>query len=101
MEIERLEVVPYALRFREPYVTARGRLGRRELVLVRVHAGGLVGLGETAALSLRGGETLGAIVEELEALEAAAVSPVARAAVEIALLDLAGKAAGEPAWRVL
>jgi L-alanine-DL-glutamate epimerase-like enolase superfamily enzyme len=101
MEIERLEVVPYALPFREPYVTARGRLERRELVLVRVHAGGLVGLGETAALSLRGGDTLGAIVEELEALETAAVSRVARAAVEIALLDLSGKAAGEPAWRVL
>jgi L-Ala-D/L-Glu epimerase len=101
MEIERLEVVPYALPFREPYVTARGRLERRELVLVRVHAGGIVGLGETAALSLRGGETLGAIVEELETLETAAVSRVTRAAVEIALLDLAGKAAGEPAWRLL
>ena len=29
--IEALEVVPYALPFREPYVTARGRLERREL----------------------------------------------------------------------
>ena len=27
--IERLELVPYALPFREPYVTARGRLDRR------------------------------------------------------------------------
>ena len=35
MKIERLEVVPYALPFREPYVTARGRLERREMVLVR------------------------------------------------------------------
>ena len=45
MCVERLEVVPYALPFKEPYVTARGRLDRRELVLVRLYADGLVGLG--------------------------------------------------------
>ena len=55
-----LEVVPYALPFREPYVTARGRLERRELLLVRLHADGLVGLGEAAPLALRGGTHPGA-----------------------------------------
>ena len=40
VKIERLEIVPYALRFREPYVTARGRLERRELLLVRLHSDG-------------------------------------------------------------
>jgi L-Ala-D/L-Glu epimerase len=106
VELERLEVVPYALPFEEPYLTARGRLERRELVLVRVYSGGLVGLGETAALSLRGGQPVAGIVEELGRLELgtgipASVSNEARAAVEIALLDLAGKAAGQPAWRML
>jgi len=101
VKLERLEVVPYALPFREPYVTARGRLARRELVLVRAHSGGLVGLGETAPLSLRGGEPLAAIVADLEQNGADAVSLPARAAIEIALLDLAGQAAGQPAWRVL
>lgn len=109
MIVERLEVVPYALPFAQPYVTARGRLERRELVLVRVHSGGHVGLGETAALSLRGGEGLAMIVEDLRGIRppadgaeiATGASREARAAIEIALLDLAGKIAGEPAWKML
>jgi L-alanine-DL-glutamate epimerase-like enolase superfamily enzyme len=110
MVSERLEVVPYALPFKEPYVTARGRLDRRELVLVRLHHDGLVGLGETAALSLRGGDALAKIVEDLLGFRVLpgggtesppGVSAAARAAVEIARLDLAGKMAGDPAWRVL
>jgi L-Ala-D/L-Glu epimerase / N-acetyl-D-glutamate racemase len=121
VRIERFEIVPYALEFEQPYVTARGHLERRELVLVRVHAEGLVGLGETAALVLRGGDPLARIVADLERcsqlLERTDLEPrrwadpmarlrpgvatPATAAVEIALLDLAGKAAGEPAWRVL
>ena len=36
MRIASLEVIPYALPFREPYVTARGRLERREMVLLRL-----------------------------------------------------------------
>lgn len=98
----RLEVVPYALPFREPYVTARGRLKRRELVLVKLHSDGLVGLGETTALSLRGGEAVPRIVEELRSFQAGDdLSFEARAALAIAQLDRAGKAAGEPAWRTL
>ena len=31
-----IEVVPYWLPFKEPYVTARGRLTRREMVLLRI-----------------------------------------------------------------
>jgi L-alanine-DL-glutamate epimerase-like enolase superfamily enzyme len=110
MQIERLEVVPYALPFREPYVTSRGRLEERTLVLLRLFADGLVGLGETTALSLRGGEALAKIVEDLRGIRAVpggdlenppGISAQALAAVEIALLDLAGKIAGEPAWRIL
>ena len=41
------EAIPYALPFREPYVTARGVLERREMVLLRLRdEDGLVGLGE-------------------------------------------------------
>ena len=58
MRIERLEVVPYALDFRAPYVTARGRLERRELLLLRLHADGVIGIGEAAPLALRGGASL-------------------------------------------
>jgi o-succinylbenzoate synthase len=108
--VERLEVVPYALPFKEPYVTARGRLERRELVLVRLHADGLVGLGETTALSLRGGDALARIVEELRSIgrslaggidSTSGFSLQTLAAVEMARLDLAGKTVGEPAWRTL
>jgi o-succinylbenzoate synthase len=97
-----VEVVPYALPFREPYVTARGTLVRREMVLLRVRAeDGRVGLGEAVPLSLRGGATLAIVLRELEALAdlpgpgesslRAAVgllSAPARCAVSTALADL-------------
>jgi L-alanine-DL-glutamate epimerase-like enolase superfamily enzyme len=99
MQVDAVEVIPYALPFREPYVTATGRLERRELLLVRLHAGGLVGLGEAAPLALRGGATLPEIAAELEA--GRAVSPPARLALEIAQWDLRGKAAGVPVHELL
>ena len=110
MRIASVEVVPYALPFREPYVTARGSLTRREMVLLRLRsADGLEGLGEAVPLSLRGGAPLAQVVAELEALAAldeldeaglragaAELSPPARCAALTALLDLRGKrAAGE------
>jgi o-succinylbenzoate synthase len=108
-----VEVIPYALPFRRPYVTARGRLDRREMVLLRLRSEeGLVGLGEAVPLSLRGGATLARVVEELGALaglreleerdllgEAGsaggtiALSAPARCAVLTALIDLRGRAA--------
>jgi len=122
VKIEGLEIVPYALRFREPYVTARGRLERRELALVRLHAEGFVGLGEVAPLALRGGAGLAEILLELDrfaraALEGADLDPerpyellnvceecgvtLGRCAIELGLLDLAAKQRGEPVWRLL
>jgi L-alanine-DL-glutamate epimerase-like enolase superfamily enzyme len=123
MRLEALEVIPYSLPFREPYVTARGELRERELVLVRLRADGLEGLGETAALSLRGGPDLNAIAEQLErlcrpALEEGPIDPArlwsaiarcrnrgvsaeALAAIDIALHDLAARAEGMPVWRFL
>jgi L-Ala-D/L-Glu epimerase len=124
MRIDRLETVPYALPLREPYVTARGKLERRELLLVRLRtSGGPIGLGEAAPLALRGGPTLREIQGELHErcaplLEGAKVTPrtlpgliaasrerevsaQALAAVDLALHDLAGKAEGEPVWRLL
>jgi o-succinylbenzoate synthase len=107
MRIASVEVVPYALPFREPYVTAAGSLTRREMVLLRLRSeGGLVGLGEAVPLSLRGGATLTAVVAELERLGeretldepslregVPALSAPARCAALTALLDLRGKRA--------
>lgn len=112
MKIAKVEVIPYALPFREPYVTARGRLDRREMVLLRLRSDdGLEGLGEAVPLSLRGGATIAQVVAELEGLAgrdevneeslrsgALALSAPARCAALTALLDLRGRrAAGESA----
>ncbi|MSO40456.1 MAG: hypothetical protein EXQ70_00890 [Solirubrobacterales bacterium] len=123
MRFESLQLVPYALDFREPYVSARGELSRRELMLVRLRADGIEGLGEAAPLALRGGPGLEQIARELEdlcrpALEEAEIDPErlwstltlcrnrgaslqALSAIDIALHDLAGKALGAPVWRLL
>jgi o-succinylbenzoate synthase len=61
-----VEVIPYALPFKQPYVTARGALTQREMVLLRLTTDdGIVGLGEAVPLSLRGGATLEQVVREL------------------------------------
>jgi L-alanine-DL-glutamate epimerase-like enolase superfamily enzyme len=123
MQLEELEVIPYSLPFRDPYVTARGELRERRLILVRIRGEGLEGLGETAALSLRGGVSIDAIVSEIRercwpalldgGVETSRIwSAIARcrnrgasaeavAAVDIALHDLVGRASGDPVWRLL
>ena len=107
MRIASAEVIPYALPFRQPYVTARGALERREMVLLRLrNEEGMVGVGEAVPLSLRGGATLARVVGELEGLaardsldeallgsEAATLSPPARCAALTALMDLRGRRA--------
>jgi len=107
MRIAAVEVVPYALPFREPYVTAAGSLRQREMALLRLTGEeGIVGLGEAVPLSLRGGTDLAQVVNELERLgerdsldeqtlagDALALSPPARCAALTALADLRGRRA--------
>ena len=114
MRLEEIEVIPYSLPFREPYITARGELWERELILVRIRGEGLVGWGETAALSLRGGIDIDRIAAEIRdrcwpglldgevepkriwsaiaRCRNRGASPQAVAAVDIALHDLVGLA---------
>lgn len=123
MKVEALEAIPYSLPFRDPYVTARGRLTKRDLLMVRARAEGLEGWGETAALSLRGGAGVAELAAEVEGVcrdvlmdggfepdriwsalarcRSRGASAPALAAVDIALHDLAGKAAAEPVWKLL
>jgi L-Ala-D/L-Glu epimerase len=131
MRIVELETTPYALPFREPYVSARGMLERREMVLLTVLTDtGHVGFGEAVPLALRRGDSIVAVERgirklerrlrrtELDALtgadpfegavdafvEVAAgrrLPPPASAAVEMALLDLAGRVSGKPLWDLL
>ncbi|HET7589334.1 MAG TPA: mandelate racemase/muconate lactonizing enzyme family protein [Solirubrobacterales bacterium] len=101
MQIASVEVIPYALPFEQPYVTARGALERREMVLLRLRdVDGVVGLGEAVPLTLRGGVGLTEVVSELEEWAERQVderlSGPARCAVATARADLLGRrAAGQ------
>jgi muconate cycloisomerase len=121
MRITSVDAIPYAIPFSSAYVTSLGRLDRREMVLVRIRTNdGLEGLGEAVPLTLRGGASLRAV--ELELRERAApalvgsnprssaadpapfvagLSAPAAAAIEVALVDLAARIDGVPAWRLL
>lgn len=130
MAIESVEIVPYALRFREPYVTARGTLERRAMILLRIHAdNGLQGLGEAVPLSLRGDRPLAevataiqdathrlvgldlehaegdplrfAVSTTIELTAPRRLPPAATAAIESALFDLAAKLGDVPLWKLL
>jgi o-succinylbenzoate synthase len=106
VRIESVEVIPYALPFLEPYVTARGQLDQREMVLLRLRSeDGLTGLGEAVPLALRGGTALAEVVAELELFDrlepinegelesTASLSAPARCAAATALLDLRSRRA--------
>jgi muconate cycloisomerase len=131
MRISAVEAVPYALPFRDDYVTARGSLAAREMVLLRVRTDdGVEGLGEAVPMTLRGGESLERVERALlrsrrrigridpaglagdEPLEAAIdafihvaagrrLAGPAAAALEMAFFDLAGKLTGRPVWKLL
>lgn len=108
MAIASVEVIPYALPFKEPYVTARGTLAQRETVLLRVRDGdGVVGLGEAVPLSMRGDVTFEQVVAELREwadtpeMKSGRLSAPSRCAVETAMLDLRSRRNGVPAWSEL
>jgi L-alanine-DL-glutamate epimerase-like enolase superfamily enzyme len=95
-------VARLSIPFREPFVTASGVVSARELLLLRIEDDtGAVGFGEAAPFEPYDGVTLRSVAEAL--LEGRADNGVpaqARAAEEMALLDLEarreGRAVGEP-----
>lgn len=100
MRFASVEVIPYALPFEKPYVTARGVLEQREMVLLRARdEDGVVGLGEAVPLSLRGGASLTQVVRELEEWvemqEDEELSAPSRCAVATARMDLLGRRAAD------
>jgi L-alanine-DL-glutamate epimerase-like enolase superfamily enzyme len=118
----KLQISLVEARLRAPFVSSRGSVGRRELVFVRLEdADGIVGFGEAAPLESYDGVRIADVIaaledcrstlssagrgaaraELLEACAAAAVLPHAVAAIDVALMDLAGRRAGEPVWRLL
>ena len=116
-----VEVDLVSARLRAPFVSARGRLQDRPLVLVHVEdADGFVGLGEAAPLAEYHGVNVEDVLEALEACRIVlnAAPPAARhenvlaewrrmapvpavAAIDMAMWDLEGRRAGQPVWRLL
>lgn len=131
MRVTEVQLVPCALPFARPYATARGVLEGREMLVVRLRTDAeLEGLGEAVPLSLRGGADLAAVERAVrrvarrfrradlsdfsgpEPLRAAIDTFIhvvagrrlpapAKAALEMAIFDLAGKASGRPLWSLL
>ncbi len=131
MKLTEVEVIPYALPFERPYVTARGTLEQREILLTRLITDeGLVGLGEAVPMSLRGGAdlaavergirkgtrrlrradlsdfsgsepTLAAVDSFIHTVAGRRIPAPAKAAIEMAIFDLAGKASKRPLWSLL
>jgi L-Ala-D/L-Glu epimerase len=131
MKLAEVEVIPYALPFERPYTTARGTLERREVVLTKLITDeGLVGLGEGVPLALRGGAdaaavgrgirkgtrrlrradlsdfsgeepTLAAVDAFIHSIAGRRIPAPAKAAIEMAVFDLAGKASARPLWSLL
>jgi len=131
MRLVEVEVVPYALPFERIYTSARGSLERREILLLRLITDeGLVGLGEAVPLALRGGAdaasieralrkgtrrlrradlsdfagaepTLAAVDAFIHTAAGRRLPAPAKAAIEMAVFDLAGKASGRPIWSLL
>jgi L-alanine-DL-glutamate epimerase-like enolase superfamily enzyme len=125
MKITRIEPIPVCVPLKKGLTTktAHGEHVVSPYVLVRVHTDeGLVGLGEATVAPRWTGETSRSCVAAIEDLIAPALvgkdparittlrgvmerelklNPFTRAAVEMALWDLAGKAAGKPVYDLL
>jgi muconate cycloisomerase len=123
MKIERVEAIPVSLPLAKPIRMAGSEVGIAHNVVVRIQTdAGLTGWGECASSPSFSGETQGSIVAAIAGVLAPAIlgeDPMrrealravmdrrllgnngAKAAVEIALFDLAGKALQAPIYELL
>ncbi len=122
MKIKSIEPIAVGLPMLKPVIMAGEEVRRADNVLVRIESdNGMVGWGEAAAAPVMTGETLESIVAAVRYLEpalrgrhASDISGAhaamdgrmygnhgARAAIDIALFDLSGKAAGKPVHALL
>jgi muconate cycloisomerase len=125
MKITSIETIPVAVPLKRGLTakTAHGEHATSLFVLVKVHTDqGIVGLGEATISALWSGETQGGTVAAIRDFIAPVLvgkdprditaarramdfmiklNPFTKAAVEMALWDIAGKAVGQPVWRLL
>jgi o-succinylbenzoate synthase len=89
----RRSLLRLSIPLKEPFVTSRGVVSARELVLVRLQdEDGATGYGEAAPLEPYDGVTIGEVLDALR--NGGEAPPQARAATEMAQLDLQAKKAG-------
>ncbi len=122
MKITSIEQKVLRVPLREPFKIALREIAFTEVVLVRVQTdAGLTGYGEAAPEPCVTGETTGTVTAALkvlgqavEGLDPFAIeqahlkmdrvlrgNPAAKCAIDLALYDIMGKAAGLPVWRLL
>ena len=122
MKIKRIEPIAVSLPMKKPVIMAGEEVTRADNVLVRVESDtGVVGWGEAASAPTMTGETVESMMaairyltpavetrsaEDIEGALAAMTSRMyannaAKAAIEIALHDLVGRATGQPAYALL
>ncbi len=125
MQITRIETIPVRVPLKAGMVTrtAHGEHHTSDYVIVRVHTDrGLIGLGEATVSALWSGETSKSCVAMIDDLVGPALvgadptritairkrmdfliklNPFTKAAVEMALWDIAGKAFGVPVYQLL
>jgi muconate cycloisomerase len=122
VKIKSIEPIPIGLPMLKPVIMAGEEVRRADNVLVRIESDtGIIGWGEAASAPIMTGETLESIVAAVQFLEPAlrdrepadipgALAAMhgrmygnngAKAAIEIALYDLAGRAAGKPVHALL
>ncbi|MFE7129289.1 mandelate racemase/muconate lactonizing enzyme family protein [Streptomyces sp. NPDC057638] len=122
MKITRIETIPFAIPYRKPLRFASGEVHTAEHVLVRVHTdSGLTGIAEAPPRPYTYGETQESVVAVIDrifapqllglsALERETVharldrtvgNPAAKSALDMALWDILGQAAGVPVSALL
>jgi o-succinylbenzoate synthase len=82
--------------FREPFVTSAGVVPARELLLLRLEDDGVVGFGEAAPFEPYDGVSVDAVARALANGRGEDGPPQARAAEEMASIDLEARRAGRP-----
>jgi o-succinylbenzoate synthase len=96
--VKQRSVLHLAIPLREPFVTSQGVLAERELVVIRLEDDdGTTGFGEAAPLESYDGVSIGAVIDSLRmGPPPRGAPPQARAAWELAELDLQRRRLGRP-----
>jgi O-succinylbenzoate synthase len=123
VKIDRLELFHLRMPLVHPFETSFGRVWEKETILVRVDSGGTTGWGETPVAAAPGYSyetvqtawhiTRDFLAPRLKGIEIARAGPIAeffgsvrghpmaKAGIEMAILDLFARAEGKPVWSLL